>query len=164
MSDRTGRTERFAVLGLRYIGALFMFALMSVTCVDIAGRYLFNRPLMAGTELTEVFLALVIFIGLPLVTLRNDHVTVDLFDPITPDRLFRLQHVIASIIGVICIAYLSWQLWLRAETVTIAGETTPALRIQLGWIAYSMSVLMALTALAMLLVAFRRPQRHIPEP
>jgi TRAP-type C4-dicarboxylate transport system permease small subunit len=107
-----------------------------------------------------MMLALLIFAGLPLVSLRNDHVTVDLFDAVTPDRLFRIQHLVACAIGVACTAYLAWRLWLRAGNMVAAGETTAQLKITLGWLTYAMSLLMALTAVALFILAFRRPQRH----
>ena len=46
-----------------------------------------------------MMLAALIFAGLPLVTLRNEHVTVDLLDPVVPDWLLRIQHVVACLIG-----------------------------------------------------------------
>ena len=145
---------------LAFIAAAVLMALMALTCVDVAGRYFFNQPVWGGFELTEMMLALLIFAGLPLVSLRNDHVTVDLFDPVTPDWLFRIQHLVACAIGVACTAYLAWRLWLRAGSMTAAGETTAQLKITLGWLTYAMSLLMALTAVALLILAFRRPQRH----
>src|SRR6267378_5584163 len=99
---------------------------------------------------------------LPLVTLRGDHITVDLFDPVTPDWLFRIQHALASLIGAACTGCLSWRLWLRAEDLDRAGETTSQLHFKLAWLTYAMAVLMALTAAALLVTLFRRPQRHIP--
>src|SRR5262245_38163561 len=137
-----------------------MFGLMTLTCVDVVGRYFFNRPVPGGFELTEILLVALIFAGLPLVSLRNEHVTVDLFDPVTPDWLFRIQHVVACAIGSVCSGYLAWRLWLRAEHMDRAGETTAQLKIKLAWLTYSMSVLMALTAIALLILAFRRAQRH----
>jgi TRAP-type C4-dicarboxylate transport system permease small subunit len=140
-----------------------MFGLMLVTCADVVGRYLLNQPLWGGFELTEMLLAALIFAGLPLVTLRNDHVTVDLFDPVTPDWLFRIQHVVACSIGFVCTGYLAWRLWLRAEHMDRAGETTAVLQIKLAWLTYSMSLLMAFTAIALVVLAFRRPHRHFVE-
>src|SRR5262245_35692307 len=137
-----------------------MMCLMLITCVDVIGRYFFNHPLWGGFELTEMLLAALIFAGLPLVTLRNEHVVVDLFDPLTPDWLFRIQHTAACAIGSVCTGYLAWRLWLRAEHMHRAGETTAQLKIKLAWLTYSMSVLMALTAIALLILAFRRAQRH----
>jgi TRAP-type C4-dicarboxylate transport system permease small subunit len=145
---------------LAYVAAALLFALMLLTCVDVGGRYFFNQPVWGGFELTEMMLAALIFAGLPLVSLRNEHVTVDLFDPVTPDWLFRIQHVAACAVGVVCTGYLAWRLGLRGETLLAAGETTSQLKITLGWLAYLMAVLMALTALSIFILAFRQPQRH----
>jgi hypothetical protein len=43
-----------------------------------------------------------------------------------------------------------------------AGETTAQLKFTLGYLTYAMSILMALTAVAMLVLAFRQPTRSIP--
>jgi TRAP-type C4-dicarboxylate transport system permease small subunit len=150
--------DRILVPTLGYLAATVLFCLMLVTCVDVLGRY-FNQPLFGGFELTEVLLAALIFTGLPLVTLRNEHVTVDLFDAVTPDWLLRIQHVVACAVGMVCTAFLSWRLWLRGDHMAAAGETTAQLKIQLSWLTYSMSIMMALTALALLALIFRQPQR-----
>ncbi len=79
---------------------LVLFAMMVLTCVDVVGRYFLSRPIFGAFEITEMLLAALIFAGLPLVTLRNEHVTVDVLDPITPDWLFRIQHVVACALGI----------------------------------------------------------------
>jgi len=155
--------DRAVVPVLGYVAAVVMFGLMLLTCADVIGRYFLNTPLWGGFELTEMLLATLIFAGLPLVTLRNDHVTVDLFDPVTPDWLFRIQHVAACAVGCVCTGYLAWRLWLRAESLDRAGETTAVLKIKLAWLTYSMSVLMAFTAVALVVLALRQARRHFVE-
>jgi TRAP-type transport system small permease protein len=145
-------------LGLAAAGVLL--CLMMLTCVDVVGRYFFNRPVTGGFEITELLLAALIFAGLPLVTLRNDHVTVDLFDPITPEWFFRIQHLVACVIGFLCTGYLAYRLWLRAVSMDDAGETTAVLKIKVAYLTYSMAVMMGFTAVALLVLAFRRPSRH----
>jgi TRAP-type transport system small permease protein len=154
--------DRVVVPALGHVAAALMLGLMLLTCVDVVGRYFLNKPLPGGFELTEVLLAALIFAGLPLVTLRGDHITVDLFDPVTPDWLFRIQHALASLIGAASTGCLAWRLWLRAEDLQRAGETTSQLQFRLAWLTYAMAILMALTAAAFLVTLFRRPQRHIP--
>ncbi len=151
--------DRLVVPLLNGVAAVVLFCLMLLTCIDVAGRY-FGRPIFGGFELTEILLAALIFAGLPLVTLRNDHVTVDLFDAITPDWLLRIQHVAACVLGFVCIAFVSWRLWLRAIHIAAAGETTGQLKIPLSWLAYSMSVLTALTAVTLLILVLRPPKRQ----
>ena len=154
--------DRAVVPALGLFAAALMFGLMLLTCVDVVGRYFFNKPVTGGFELTEILLASLIFAGLPLVTLRGDHITVDLFDPLTPDWLFRIQHVLATLVGAACTGYLAWCLWLRAGALDRAGETTSQLQFKIAWLTYAMAVLMALTAAALVVTLFRPPHRHIP--
>lgn len=154
--------DRFVVPVLGTIAAVVLFAMMALTCVDVIGRYFFAKPIFGGFELTEMMLAAMIFLGLPLVTLRNEHITVDVLDPITPDWLFRVQHIVACAVGALSTGYLAWRLWLRADTLYVGGETTAQLKLKLGYLAYGMSILMALTAVALLVVMLRQPQRTIP--
>ena len=156
------RFDRAVVPALGCVCAVLMFCLMLLTCVDVVGRYFFNKPVTGGFEMTEMLLAALIFAGLPLVTLRGDHITVDLLDPLIPDRLFRAQHVIATAIGVACTAYLAWRLGLRAGELASRGETTSELAFPIAWLAWAMSVLMALTSAALVIVMLRPPQRHAP--
>ena len=145
---------------LAFVAAALLMALMLLTCADVAGRYFFNHPVYGAFELTEMMLAALIFAGLPLVTLRNEHVTMDLFDSFTPPWLFRAQHVAASLIGAACTGYLAWRLWLRGGSMVAAGETTAQLKITLGWLTYGMAVLMAITVLCLVIVACRPPRRQ----
>lgn len=156
------RFDRAVVPALGAVAAALMFCMMLLTCVDVVGRYFFNRPVTGGFEMTEMLLAALIFAGLPLVTLRGDHITVDLFDAVTPGWLFRVQHVVATLVGAACTGFLAWRLWLRAAELASRGETTSELGFRIAWLAWAMSLLMALTAAALVVVAFRPPQRHIP--
>jgi TRAP-type C4-dicarboxylate transport system permease small subunit len=145
---------------LGWCAAAVLMGLMLLTCVDVGGRYLFNSPVWGAFELTEMMLAALIFAALPLVSLRNEHVTVDLFDPVTPDWLLRIQHAVACAIGFACMGYLAWRLWIRAGNLLAAGETTAQLKLTMAWLAYGMAVLMGLSALSMGILALRRPKRH----
>ncbi|HET9709714.1 MAG TPA: TRAP transporter small permease [Gemmatimonadales bacterium] len=156
------RFDRAVVPALGAVAAALMFCMMLLTCVDVVGRYFFNKPVTGGFELTEMLLAALIFAGLPLVTLRGDHITVDLFDAVTPGWLFRAQHAVATLIGAGCTGFLAWRLWLRAAELAARGETTSELGFRIAWLAWAMSLLMALTAAALVVVMFRPPRRHVP--
>ncbi len=83
-----GLFDRIVAPALGYFAALVLFGLMALTCADVVGRYFLGMPISGAFEMTEMLLASLIFAGLPLVTLRNDHITVDLLDPVVPDWLF----------------------------------------------------------------------------
>jgi TRAP-type C4-dicarboxylate transport system permease small subunit len=157
-----GFVDRTLAPTLGFLAALVLFCLMTLTCADVVGRYFFGKPVYGAFEMTEMLLATLIFAGLPLVTLRNEHVTVDVLDPIVPDWLFRIQHIVSCLIGFVATAYLAWRLWIRAVSLDAAGETTAQLKFKLAYLTYAMSLLMALTAVALLILVVRRPQRHLP--
>ncbi len=152
--------DRLIVPLLGGIAALLLFCMMILTCSDVIGRYFFHKPIYGAFELTEVMMACLIFLGLPLVTLRQEHVSVDVLDPVTSDGVLRVQHVVASLIACGATAYLSWRLYVRGVTMTASGETTAQLKLTLGYLAYVMSALMALTALCFLVLVFRQPSRQ----
>jgi TRAP-type C4-dicarboxylate transport system permease small subunit len=153
--------DRAVAPALGLIAGVVLFALMALTFVDVVGRYFLSQPVYGGFEITEMLLAALIFAALPLVTLRDEHITVDLLDPVTPDGVLWVQHVCACLAGFAFTGYLAWRLWIRAERMDAAGETTAQLKFKLSYLTYSMSVLMALTAVALLVLMFRRPQRHM---
>ncbi len=154
--------DRTIAPALGAVAAVLLFGLMALTCIDVIGRYFLNSPIYGAFEITEMLLAALIFLGLPLVTLRNEHVTVDVLDPITPDWLFRIEHVAACAISFVATGYLAWRLWLRAMSMDAAGETTAQLKFKLAYLTYAMSILMALTAVALLVLLFRQPPRNAP--
>jgi TRAP-type C4-dicarboxylate transport system permease small subunit len=154
--------DRAVAPALGVFAAVVLFALMLLTCADVIGRYFFSHPIHGGFEITEMLLASLIFAGLPLVTLRNEHVTVDVLDPITPDWIFGIQHAVACLLACVSTSYLAWRLLTRAMVLDGAGETTAQLKFKIAYLAYAMSFLMTLTAVAFLVLAFRRPSRGSP--
>ncbi len=158
MKSLTDLFERFVVPPLRYLAAAILMFLMLFTAVDVIGRYFFNKPVWGGFELTEVSLAVLIFAGLPLTTLRNGHITVDLLDAVTPRAVLRVQHVVTNLIAAGCTAFLAYRLFLRGNTLLDAGETTLQIGIKFAYVSYTMAFLMAVTAVAFALLALGAPR------
>ncbi len=64
---------------LAYIGALSLFAMMCLTVADVAGRYIFSKPILGAYELTEFMVLVLIFSFLAYTQAHKSHVAVDLF-------------------------------------------------------------------------------------
>ena len=64
---------------IAFLSALILLWLVGLTCVDVVGRYFFRAPVTGAVELVQLSMAGVIFLSLPLMFLKNDHVIVDLF-------------------------------------------------------------------------------------
>ncbi|MBM3352727.1 MAG: TRAP transporter small permease [Betaproteobacteria bacterium] len=153
--------DRVLESALGAAAALTLAAMMALTCVDVVGRYLFTRPIPGALEIVEIMMGLIIFTALPLVTMREEHVTVDLLDALTPDWLLRVQHVASSLLGAGVAGVLAWQLFLRAARMLGYGDTTAVLKITLHPLTFAMASMMALTALAFLARALRPPTRRV---
>ena len=82
MNNFIDTIERLALKVSRSISLLAGIVLLwivIITCVDVVGRYFFNSPLYAGAELIKVSMAGVIFLSIPYMFFKNEHIIVDLF-------------------------------------------------------------------------------------
>jgi len=130
--------------------------MMTLTFVDVIARYLINRPIRGGFELTELLLLLLIFAGLPLVSHAREHVTMDLIDRLLSPRarawLERAQELACAALMFV----LTWQIWLKAGKIAAYGDTTDVLRIKLAPFIYLMVAMIAISGLVHLYLAFVR--------
>jgi TRAP-type C4-dicarboxylate transport system permease small subunit len=137
--------ERRADAMLGIAASILLFCLMTITFADVVARYLLNRPIRGAFELTELGLLVLIFAGLPLVSHADEHVTMDFIDRILPQRMvdpwIRFMHAVCAAL----MFFLTWQIWIKAGTISGYGDTTDVLRIVLGPFIYFMAAMTALT-------------------
>ena len=161
MPAASSRPRAVAVAYTRQAGAYLMrllsllitadlLAMVILTVTDVVGRYFLSRPVPGALEMTEMLLGALIFTALPLVTLRGEHVVIDLLDNVVPARLVKMQAVIAALLSSACCAYLAYRLWLLAERLHGAGETTATLSISMAPFAYGVSLFVGITSIAAL--------------
>lgn len=137
------RTGGWAADALKLIASVLLFAMMLVTFVDVVGRYVLARPLPGAFELTEVLLGLIVFAGLPIVTWRSEHVTVDLLTTRLPATPRRLLARLAAVVTAAVLAALAWRLGVTARDLIGYGDATVFLGIPLGPVAAAMATLTA---------------------
>lgn len=131
--------------------ALLLLSLMLVTCVDVVGRYFFNRPLGGAFELTELMLGALVFAGLPLVSARGEHVEVDLLVS-TMGAGFR--GVVTRVAGVFSAAVLlvfAWRLVDLWQTMLEDGTRSVSLGIPYAPLALIGAFACLLSAVGMVL-------------
>src|SRR5690606_15918723 len=123
-----------------------LFAMMTLTFVDVVARYLLNRPLPGGFELTELMLVVLIFAGLPLVSHANEHVTMDLIDQLIARRVRRsLDRVVHAAVAAI-LGFMAWQMTIKARRISSYEDATEVLAIPYGPFVYFMAATLALAA------------------
>ncbi|WP_158964977.1 TRAP transporter small permease [Chachezhania sediminis] len=135
---------------------VLLLALTGVTLVDVVGRYFFSRPLSGASEMTELLVMAVVFTGLPAICLDDGHITVDLFTAKLKGTAETVQVMLARLVVVVMLGLISWQLWEHGARIGAWGETTVYLRFPLAPVARAASVLCALSAAIVLMLAVLR--------
>ena len=121
---------------LALLAGVLMVTLMSMTVVDVIGRYVFNAPLRGAAELTEMLLASVIFLGLPAVALADEHVTVDLVTDRLPDWIQPWRQGAIGVFSAAILAVVAWRIWIYAAQIGGYGGATSTLRLPLAPLGY----------------------------
>jgi len=130
--------------------AFALFVLMCITLVDVVGRTVFHSPLPGATELTEINLAFLTFLAYPVIAYRQQHIAVDILDPILSSRLKRCLMWVSVLIGIGIFVIIAWRLWLTGLRSIAEGDQTGTLGLPLGYVFCWMAVMSALTVFMLL--------------
>ena len=136
------------------LSAFVLFALMVMTCVDVFGREILNTPLNGATELTQLMMGVIVFAVLPVVSLREEHITVDLLDKWFPRRLAPPRQVVLNLMAGIMMAIVCWRVWVIGEFQIEYGDGTEFLEIPLGPVSYFISIMSGIAAFALFINAY----------
>ena len=135
------------------VSAVVLFLLMAMTCVDVFGREVLGAPLDGATELTRLMLGVIVFGVLPAVSRREDHVTVDLLDPLFSPRAARIREAILNLVCAVALSAVCWRVWFVGADQLEYGDATEFLRIPLGPVSWFIAILSGIAAAATLLNA-----------
>jgi TRAP-type transport system small permease protein len=140
---------------LQWIAGTTLFALMCVVAADVAGRYLFNKPLPAGYEMVQALMGLLVFVTLPLVSRNNDHIALGLLDQYFTGRADRLRRVFVHLFSAAVLGFVTWRLWAHAGKLAAGHDVTPVLQMPLAPIAWFMTAAAGLSTVLLLVLAFK---------
>jgi len=135
---------------------------MWLTLFDVAGRKVLSASVPGSLELTELLMVVVIFAGLPLVSLHGEHVVFDSLDRVLPRAVRRLQGLAVDLLCAAALFALAWLLWEKGGQIAAYGDTTAQLKIPQAPFVYGMAVLCTITALVHLRLLFTPVAHHHP--
>ncbi|PMR74638.1 TRAP transporter small permease [Billgrantia endophytica] len=141
------KVGRAMQLGLEGVAGATLFAMMLLTTADVTGRYFFNSPILGTVELTQLMLAAVVFLSLPVVCWREEHVSIDLLDSVFPTGLIWIRQVIVNLIVTGALWVMARRVWALGERAMEWGDVTEFLRIPNGYLVFLMSIMLAVSAL-----------------
>lgn len=137
--------------------AFFLLSMVALTFFDVIGRRLFNKPIYGSNDITEHLMALVVFSGLPLVTLAGAHLTIDLFDKFLKSPAMAWWRALTTVLIAVIFATIAWLFVKHGLNASKISEMSQALRIPRGPLYFFMAVSCGLSAMAALVIGITGP-------
>ena len=133
---------------------------MLLTVADIVLRAFFRYPIQGMLELVELGLACTIFLALPAVFLRDEHLVVDVIDHLARPAVVRLLDLAGAAISLTVLVVMAWQMVPLARAMHEFGDVTSDLSIPKIW--YWVPVLAGVIASAAATLVFIARWRRTP--
>lgn len=141
---------------LKLLTCFTLMAMMFLTCIDVVGRYLFEMPVMGSVELTEILLGSLVFLTMPLVTWRKEHISVDLTDSIIPRRIKNIRDMGFDVVVALSLVVIGIKVWDLGDRALRYGEMTEYLEIPTHYFVYFLALSCWLTAITSLVLVVTR--------
>lgn len=124
--------------------------MMALTFADVIFRSVFNTPIEAATELIRIAMAIIVFSALPVISGRNEHISVDLLDNLFSSYWDRLRSAAMAIACGLMLLWPAQRIVVLAERSASYGDITEYLGIPQSWIAWMIAVSTFVTALVLI--------------
>ena len=150
----SSRRERIASRWLRRtlgaVVALVLLSIMGLTFCDVFMRYWFSAPIRGASEIVRFGMAILIFSAFPLVTLSQQHITVNLLHGRFGRLGSWLQHLFVLLVSLVAVGIMTWQLASDGADLAHNRITTTVLEWPLAPLSYYMSALSGVTLIVLL--------------
>jgi len=140
-------------------GGVVLLGLMGLVAFDVVMRYVLRIPFLGAYEMTELAMALIVFLGLPYCAATGGHVAVDVLGPLLERRAFRWLNAALPLAGAALTALIAWQSVLYALESRNRGEATNMLKIDIFPFQLLTAASMALFCAVLLLQAWKALRR-----
>ena len=142
---------------VNWVGYISISAVVLITSVDVAGRYFLNMPIMGGTELLELSMAVFGGVAILYTSTRRGHIAVDLFYVLFPRRLKVVIHSFGHLMGSAVWGIIAYKAFALGKDSLMTGFGSSILNIPIGPFELVLATALGLYSLVLLVQAFRPP-------
>jgi len=153
---------RYIAVAPGWLAAIALFLMMGMTFLDVILRSTISNPLESATELTRIFMAIIVFASLPVISWRGTHIVVDLMDPLFNRVMSRLRDILIDLISGIALFWPAIRVFELAERSRRYGDVTEYMAMPqhyIGWFIAFFTFITAATLLTRGLVRIFAPAR-----
>jgi TRAP-type C4-dicarboxylate transport system permease small subunit len=147
-----------ATRALSVVGLIGLMGLASMTLADGLMRWLANRPIEGVRDLGALVIAVAIACCLPVALVERGNIAIRLGKLVSP-LLGRVLDAFASVAVCAILAVAAWQLWIYAEKMARAKETTFVLQIPVAPFWMGVDAILWFAVLVQTVVALREVVR-----
>lgn len=92
-----------------YISAVLLFAMFLLGTTDVAGRYLFRRPIIGTVEIFEILLPAIVLLSLGYTQQNKAHISIDLFYSNLSSKKQLILSIALTFWSIILFILIGWQ-------------------------------------------------------
>jgi len=132
-------------------GALVLALMMLMTFFDVIGRYFLNRPIVGTVDMTELYMGLIVYLGIGATTLKRGHISVDLVVARLGLKGRLVSDLFAQCLCALLAALICWRLWIVAHDTQVNTIVTRVWETPVYPVAYAMAAASVLMVAALVL-------------
>ena len=114
----------WATRSLAYVAGAALLWLMLLTVVAVVMRYVFNAPILGAQDISEISLAVVVFLGIPYCGWTGGHVAVDLISTVVGESRLRYTDTLMRLVGAVLFGFVAWQAMRQGLDALEYGDAT----------------------------------------
>lgn len=153
---------RWTLRLLDWGAGIVLFGIMAMTCVDVVARYFFESPLAVTTDYTRLGMALIVFAVFPAICWFEEHICVDILDPVFPKRLVDARQALINLLAAVGFGFIASRIWFIADRAQSKGDLSEFTAVPTAPFYYFISIMVGVAALALLVNAVRYARRRGP--
>jgi len=119
--------DRSAVY-LSVVGGICLLAIVSIVTLGVIMRYVFGAPILGVNEIVQLTAVALVMSSLPYCTVRDGHVSVDVFDKMIGRWGRLIGDVMSRVLSGLVFAILSYRAVLKAFDALQWGDATNMLQ------------------------------------
>src|SRR5262249_15947991 len=136
LTGRVGRLNERITSWVARIAAVALALIAVVTFCDVIARKVFNSGFTFTVEMTEMLMALIVFLGVGLVTHQRGHIVVDVLTLRLSERSRVWLGLVTNLLSLGFVLLMVWRMWVQAAFISSKGDITPIWNIPFWPIPY----------------------------
>ncbi len=137
------------------ISGSFLLFIMFLGFGDVFARYMFGTSIVEREELFRVSLIIIFATSFPVITMRHEHLDVDLLDSLFKGSLKKVQFFFIDMFVAVSCGVMSYWMWDKAGRISRTGREVmfEELNLQQGYFCQFFSIVLAVITVIMVILA-----------